>query len=320
MDRLCSPKQKWCNSILWQVLYYRYVCIWLVAISMLPSCDGKPPKFVEQKIDAAGAMRHNAAPEPAGFGLINSQWASDTLWERAVEVAEYAVEQDLNGETHVFKEIRLTARAFLSKEFHTISDDTLRKDRYPVLVQQTMWRCENQPLPTQASVWIAVLKNEPFKVARYIASWQDEKGIASKALQRLVGKLKLTCQNSFDTSGEGEYELQHDTFFEDQIALSLRCLNFREGLEFVRPTLVSQLARGAAAPQYFQGDYKVETLDTVQTKLGKLVCWKISVERGPKGKDWYWFEAAHPHILVKAEYANGGTLLLTAREYRRSPV
>ncbi|MCS7014119.1 MAG: hypothetical protein RMI34_07555 [Chloroherpetonaceae bacterium] len=287
---------------------------------ILSSCDGKPPKFLAQKIEVVATEQRQTRPEQTGFGLINPKWASDSLWNHAVELAEYVVEQEVNGETRTFTETRLTAQVFLSKEFHTISDDTLRSDRYPVLVQQTMWRYSKEPLPTQASVWIAVLKSEPFKVARYIASWQDEKGIANKALQRLVGKLKLTCQNSFATNGEGEYELQHDTFFEDQISLSLRSLNFREGLEFVRPTLVSQLSRGAAAPQYFQGDYKVETLDTLQTECGTIACWKVSVERDAKQKDWYWFEMAHPHILVKAEYANGGTLLLKAREYKRPPV
>jgi hypothetical protein len=288
----------------------------IISLSLgLLGCDGKPPKFVEQKITSPVQSVRAAEPEK-GFGLIDTDWAKDSLWNHAVEVAEYLSEEDTEGGTKSFTEIRLTRRYWFSKEFHTISEDTTRKDLYPVLAQQAMASHAAHLLPTQTSLWVGVLPHEPFKVVRYMASWQGEGGISNKALLRLVGKSKLVCQNSFGAKGEGEYDLQYDTFFEDQIPLSLRSLNFQENLEFVRPTLVSQLFRGAELPKYFQGDYKVEGRDTVETKLGRIVCWKVSVEHGTK-KDNYWFEEASPHILVKAELASGVSKLLQKRSYQR---
>jgi hypothetical protein len=281
----------------------------------LGSCDGKSPKFVEQKITSP-VQSVSAAETDKGFGLINTDWAKDSLWNHAVEVAEYLNEEVTENGTKSFTEIRLTRRYWFSKEFHTISEDTARKDLYPVIAQQAIASDAAYPCPTQTSTWVGVLPHEPFKVVRYIASWQGEGGISNKALLRLVGKSKLVCQNSFGANGEGEYDLQYDTFFEDQIPLSLRSLNFQENLEFVRPTLVSQLFRGADLPKYFQGDYKVEGRDTVETKLGRIACWKMSVERGMK-KDYYWFEEALPHILVKAELASGISKLLQKKTYQR---
>ncbi|MFN3393493.1 MAG: hypothetical protein ACK424_02915 [Candidatus Thermochlorobacter sp.] len=271
---------------------------------------------MEQKVESS--VRSVAvAEEEKGFGLINSNWAKNALWDSSMEIAEYLCEENTEAGTETFVETQLTRRYFFSKEFHTISNDTTRKDLYPILSQQVIARRMAKPLPTQTSIWIGVLQNDPFKVARYIVSWQGDGGISNKALLRLTGKSKLVCQNSYCTSGEGEYDLQYDTFFEDQIPLSLRSLNFQENLEFVRPTLVSQLFRGAEAPKYFQGDYKVEGRDTVETKLGKIVCWKVSVEHGMKGNDVYWFEVTSPNILVKAELADGSTRLLQQRSYQR---
>lgn len=283
--------------------------MWLIG------CDGRPPKFVEQKVESP-VRSVVVAEEEKGFGLINSSWAKDSLWNGAIEIAEYLCEENTEGGTETFVQTQLTRRYFFSKEFHTISNDTTRKDLYPILSQQVIARRMAKPLPTQTSIWISVLQNDPFKVVRYIVSWQGEGGISNKSLLRLTGKSKLVCQNSYQTSGEGEYDLQYDTFFEDQIPLSLRSLNFQENLEFVRPTLVSQLFRGAEAPKYFQGDYKVEGRDTVETKLGRIVCWKVSVERGMKGNDFYWFEVSSPNILVKAELADGSTRLLQQRTYQ----
>lgn len=299
------------NRKQWRALGY------VVALPLLWlfGCDGKPPKFVEQKVESA-ARSVAVAEVEKGFGLINSNWAKDSLWNSAMEIAEYLCEEEINGETKTFVETHLTRRHFFSKEFHTISDDTTRRDLYPILAQQIIGTRATNPLPTQTSVWIGVLQNDPFKVARYIASWQGDGGISNKSLVRLTGKSKLACQNSFGAGGEGEYDLRYDTFFEDQIPLSLRSLNFQENLEFVRPTLVSQLFRGAEPPKYFQGDYKVEGRDTVETKLGRVACWKVSVEHGAKGSDIYWFEAASPNILVKAEFANGAVRLLQKRTYQ----
>jgi hypothetical protein len=58
----------------------------------LGSCDGKPPKFVEQKITSP-VQSVSAAETDKGFGLINTDWAKDSLWNHAVEVAEKEKEE-----------------------------------------------------------------------------------------------------------------------------------------------------------------------------------------------------------------------------------
>ncbi len=285
---------------------------------VLTGCDGKPPKAVSDRLDQASPKTSTkASSEPSvrtGNELLNSEWA--TFWKSGVaEIAQYDVLPATGDDASAYTETRHTSRKFYNRESHTIAADTTQSGAFAVIVQHTAARIQTGGFPTQVSSTVSVLQSEPVKLVKYVAMWHDELGITSKIFRRLVGRSKLYFHASEGTIGDGEHDLPRDVFLDDQLPLSLRSLNFKQGQEFLRETLHSQVSPNTLPPEIIPTDFKVDSLAVVQTAMGNIECWKIVAEQNGMTSGVYWFEKNAPNILVKAERQDGRRLMLKSRKY-----
>ncbi len=290
----------------------------LLYMLVLTGCDGKPPKAVSERLDQASpktAAKASSEPsERTGNELLNSEWT--TFWKSGVaEIAEYDVLPATGDDASAYTEIRHTSRKFYHRESHTIAADSTQSGAFAVIVQHTATRIQNGEFPTQVSSTVSVLQSEPVKLVKYVATWHDELGITSKIFRRLVGRSKLYFHASEGMVGDGEHDLPRDVFLDDQLPLSLRSLNFKQGQEFLRETLRSQVSPNTLPPEIIPTDFKVDSLAVVQTAIGNIECWKVVAEQNGITSSVYWFEKNAPNILVKVERQDGRKLILKSRKY-----
>lgn len=264
----------------------------------ISACDGKPPEIVEKKI--ASTSRAESKQEENASALLSEKWAQSSIWqEGAEEHAEYDVERVINGTALRFSETRLTRKEAFTRQAYSATDDTTRTDLVGVLSQHTIGKSER----VLYSNSISILQRDPLKLTKYIAAWSDERGTFTKTLRRLVGRTMLYV-HSWQIDGEGkadtEIDLAKNDFLYDQLPLSLRALNFKEGQEFYWNTLSELLEPSPKKPTPIELNYKIEALETLTVPAGTFQCWRVLV-KSTESETRYWFHFESPNVLVKAQ-------------------
>ncbi|MGQ9804587.1 MAG: DUF3108 domain-containing protein [Chlorobiales bacterium] len=274
------------------------IVILFFAAVFISACDGKPPESVERKM--ASTSRTESKQEENPSSLLSEKWTQSPLWQEGTEErAEYDVERIINGTAIKFSEMRLTRKEAFTRQAYSATLDTTRTDLVAVLSQHTLAKSER----VHYSSSLSILQRDPLKITKYIASWSDERGTFTKTLRRLVGRTMLYAHSwQIDSEGKGdsEIDLAKNDFLYDQLPLSLRALNFKEGQEFYWNTLSELLQPSPEKPIPIELNYKIEALETLEVPAGTFQCWRVSVKSGER-EDLYWFHSDAPNVMVKAQ-------------------
>lgn len=275
----------------------KILSLFVVAL-VISACDGKPPENVEKKL--APTSRTESKQDENQNSLLSEKWTQSPLWQEGTEErAEYEVERVINGTTMKFSETRLTRKEAFVRQAYSATLDTTRTDLVAVLSQHTLAKSER----VHYSSSLSILQRDALKITKYIASWSDERGTFTKTLRRLVGRTMLFVHSwQIDSEGKGdtEIDLAKNDFLYDQLPLSLRALNFKEGQEFYWNTLSELLEPSPEKPIPIELNYKIEALETLDVPAGTFQCWRVSVKSTEK-EARYWFHSNTPNILVKAQ-------------------
>lgn len=273
------------------------IVIFLVVVA-ISACDGKPPESVERKITSTSRTESKQEENPSS--LLSEKWAKSPIWQDGTEErAEYDVERIINGTAIKFSETRLTRKEAFTRQAYSATFDTTRTDLVAVISQHTLGKAEH----VLYSNSVSILQRDPLKITKYINSWSDERGTFTKTLRRLVGRTMLYAHSwQIDSEGKGDIEidLAKNDFLYDQLPLSLRALNFREGQEFYWNTLSELLEPSPEKPIPIELNYKIEALETLEVPAGTFQCWRVSVKTGER-EDLYWFHSDAPNVMVKAQ-------------------
>ncbi len=264
----------------------------------LIACDGKPPESIEKKLTPIS--RKESKPEENVNALLSEKWTQSPIWQDGTEErAEYEVERVINGTAVKFSETRLTRKEAFTRQAYSATTDTTRTDLVAVVSQHTFAKSEGIVYSSSLSL----LQRDALKLTKYIASWSDERGTFTKTVRRLVGRTMLyvhSWQTDSDGKGDSEIDLAKNDFLYDQLPLSLRALNFKEGQEFYWNTLTELLEPSPEKPTPIELHYKIEGVETLSVPAGKFQCWRISIKSGER-EDLYWFDSQTPNVMVKAQ-------------------
>ncbi|MFQ3597497.1 MAG: hypothetical protein SNJ55_12830 [Chloroherpetonaceae bacterium] len=275
----------------------KIVILLLVAVA-ISACDGKPPESVEKKLTPTS--RIELKQEENASSLLSEKWTQSPVWQEGTEErAEYEVERVINGTALKFSETRLTRKEAFTRQAYSATTDTTRTDLVAVVSQHLFAKGERALYSSS----ISILQRDALKITKYIASWSDERGTFTKTLRRLVGRTMLYA-HSWQIDGEGkgdaEIDLAKNDFLYDQLPLSLRALNFKEGQEFYWNTLSELLQPSPEKPMPIELNYKIEAVETLIVPAGTFQCWRVSVKSAER-EDLYWFHAESPNVMVKAQ-------------------
>lgn len=298
---------------------YGQYCVWICFLATLAACDGKPPKFVVDKLERRTTPQAPIASDSltealSANALYNPKWAADTLWNTGgVEQTRYSESRFIDGKKIVGTQTRLVSRQRFSREFYTASSDTARTDLFDVLTEQTLSTlADSAGLPVHLSSVVSVIRKEPTVLAKAATSWQSAGELTVKVIRRLVGRSMLFYHSQRGGEGDGEKELVKDIFIEDQLTLSMRSLNFKAGQLFYRDLFSTLHTPDAQKPvPYSNAECRIDSTESVALSgERKVQAWRLTVEVAQGKQSQYWFEAAFPHRLVKAALHDGTTLLL----------
>ncbi len=268
-----------------------------IAVTLI-ACDGKPPESIEKKLTPIS--RKESKPEENVNALLSEKWTQSPIWQDGTEErAEYEVERVINGTAVKFSETRLTRKEAFTRQAYSATTDTTRTDLVAVVSQHTFAKSEGIVYSSSLSL----LQRDALKLTKYIASWSDERGTFTKTVRRLVGRTMLyvhSWQTDSDGKGDSEIDLAKNDFLYDQLPLSLRALNFKEGQEFYWNTLTELLEPSPEKPTPIELHYKIEGVETLSVPAGKFQCWRISIKSGER-EDLYWFDSQTPNVMVKAQ-------------------
>ncbi|MFN3637527.1 MAG: hypothetical protein ACK4XY_03575 [Chloroherpetonaceae bacterium] len=274
------------------------ILIFFLVAFAISACDGKPPEMVEKKI--ASTARTETKQDENPNSLLSEKWAQSPIWQEGTEErAEYDVERVINGTAVKFSETRLTRKEAFTRQAYSATSDSMRTDLVAVISQHTFAKGERALYSSSLSV----LQRDALKITKYIASWSDERGTFTKTLRRLVGRTMLyvhAWQVDNEGKGDSEIDLAKNDFLYDQLPLSLRALNFKEGQEFYWNTLSELLEPSPEKPSPNELHYKIEGLETLTVPAGTFQCWRVSIQSAERD-DLFWFNSELPNVMVKAQ-------------------
>ncbi|MDX2129325.1 MAG: hypothetical protein SFU91_09845 [Chloroherpetonaceae bacterium] len=295
----------------------QFLVICFLPIFLFISCDGKPPKMVEEKTTNLLVKKE----EETELGLFNKRWASDTLWQNGtIEKIRYRVFDEESGKS--YEEIWETRSTLFSKQFYNESTDSTRKDLFSTMTLSRQRFATNDDL-TSFSLQVSILTRDYFEPVRLQFHGHENGKMTSKILKRLMGRTVIYTHCYQGEFGDGEIELGKEIFLEEQLPLSLRAINFNlqveGGITFYRSTYSSLSHLEYEAPALREVEYHVGTIDSLdlngKIQLAIPITANFTGRGGTNKTDRYWFDSQFPHSLLQAEWDNGLTLKIISKEY-----
>jgi hypothetical protein len=257
-----------------------------------------------------GCGKKDAASKEGAPKYINTQWASDTLWDDGLaEVAQYNAERTIYGKVRDFEYTHILVKETFNKEYEVKTDDYSRDDLFPVMKINKFARIPTQKYPYHFLTSLFYKREEPAVLHKMTHSSQEWCGNTFKLFQHLSGDYHYFFSSYWDGQGNSRIKLRDDIWFEDGLSYTLRALNFADGLQFEQPVLESQISNKAGRPTIYEARFNVMQ-DEVSKNGEARQAWQIAVQLDSVKTNTYWFAQEYPNILLKQESWDGRNLLL----------
>ena len=239
---------------------------------------------------------------------FDTTWAENKFWDNGLtEVATYENTQKNGDSTISFLSTVITEAEVFNEQFHTKSDSLNRPDLYPVMKMNVFARISNDSSAINTLSSLFLLRNYPLIVNKMSSSWQDLHGNSFKELFLTdKGQLRLAYNNYFDNEGNSEKYYTESFLIEDQLALLLRMLRFKQNLSFKFPVLESLKGANMGENQV----YARTKFNVRDTTIDNKKLWSVSVAYSSKKTSHYYFEQQYPNMMVMSKRYDGSTLKL----------
>jgi hypothetical protein len=248
---------------------------------------------------------------------LAGSWGKKGLWkDKRAEVVLYDSEMNVLNETMKFKE-RIAVHREKVKIHQVNSEGRLSKGKKTnvlrMIISQNI-QTKNHPINRLASLFVPV--NNPQDVMMLTINTQDWMGNTFKRYLQYEGKSGGVLETITDRKGGEdamkEVLVDEETFFEEQLPLSLRALKFENGFEKTIYLVDELKSTGADDPQISSATLRVAGEELIRSYAGSIKSWKVVVIK-PSGTDTYWFDKKYPNVMTKMETADGRKRLIHAR-------
>lgn len=249
--------------------------------------------------------------------LFDSSWARDSLWDDGqAEVALYEARRPQYGKLEAYEAVLIVVKEDFNTQLYVKADPPYEgKQLLPVMklnAVHSYWTA-NYPYHFLASVFVR--RDDPATLVKLTVGSQEWCGNTFSEVKSWGANPELVSHSYFDGQGDATHrlDLRPGDLLEDQLPLALRSLHFEPGLSFERRVLPSLIANYLSGPPTFvNATVEVVGEETVQTRAGRHLAWKVTVRMAEIQQTW-WFEKAAPHTLLKMESSDGRSWLLKGR-------
>ena len=263
---------------------------------MLAACS--TPDATEQK-----AERDSYATIKPYF---KTDWAMNKLWDDGLaEVAIYDAERVVYGNKREFEFVMITVKEDFNSEYNVKTDNYTRNDLFPVMKINQFSRIPTDNYPYHYLTSVFVHRQKPWQLHKQTTSSQEWCGNTFKAITAKGDYYNLYYNSYFDGQGEGNYKLQKELLFEDQLPYSLRALRFKDKATFSVPVSETQQTNKARQPEVYEA-----TVTTTSATINGKAVWLVNVQLALNKVNQYWFSSEYPNTLIRQKTWDGRTLEL----------
>ena len=260
-----------------------------------------------------------AASEKAGVE-VSDAWGKHRVWDDGLaEVAHYDAERIVYGKVRTFETIFITVKEDFNAAFHAKADPPYRgKKLLPILKLNMVYEIVTENYPYRYLTSVFVDRRDVSRPVKMTVGSQEWCGNTFKEFRSWGSGPEIVFHSYWDGQGDGTYslDLREGDLLEEQLPLSLRALPFREGYRAETRIVSSLVNNKALRPRLRKMKIEVTGREALSVGGHDLPCWRVTVT-GDEEHQTYWFEEAHPNILVKFESSDGRKLRLNARSRRK---
>lgn len=281
--------------------------------AMLSGCTPRTEAIENQAASKAAPDKGLQAvpPVPKEF---NATWHNDAVWnDGKAEVAHYDAERTIYNKVRRYDYVYITVKEDFNAEFLTKTDSYERTDLITAFKLNAFARIETDNYPYHFLTSLFVYKENPTAVFKLATSSQEWCGNTFKEFKQLGGKASLIYHSYWDGEGDGEVKFEPGAapiLLEDQLPLSLRSLNFKEGVSFKMKVLETLITSKVRKPAPVDAEISVRGKESVDAAGKKIQTWKVAVKLTEGKENVYWVEAAYPNLLVKQTTWDGRNMTL----------
>jgi hypothetical protein len=260
-------------------------------------------------------------PDPtlAATSQISSAWATASVWDDGLaEVARYRASRVAEGALRDYEAVFITVKEdFDARELVKADPPYGVRPIVTVLKQNVVREIPTPNYDVRMMTSTFVERALPARLLKLTSGSHEWCGNTWKALRSRDGRATYEWASYFDGEGDGRQalELREGDLAEDQLALVLRGLTFREGVTLETRLLPSLATTRGGSPEWQDATIRVVGAESVTVPAGTFRTWRVEVRVGD-GFITLWFDAAGTHPLIKQLSARGDTLELTRLERR----
>lgn len=242
-----------------------------------------------------------------------ADWGAHPVWDDGLaEVAVYSATRVVYGKPRAYEATLITVKEDFNAAYHAKADPPYEgKTLIPILKLNIVSEIQTAQYPYRYLMSIFVDRTDVTRLVKMTVGSQEWCGNTFKELRTWGSGPELVYHSYWDGEGDGVYALEWDegTLLEDQLPVSLRALPFEAGLVRRLPILPTQMTNRAPRPEAAEGRIRVTGAEIVETGGGQVPAWRVAVTFGEQ-RETYWFQKAHPNIMLGFEASDGRSMRL----------
>jgi len=248
-----------------------------------------------------------------------TRFFQSALWNDGLaEVSLYDATRTQYGVERSFAMTLITVKEDFDPD-QMVKSDSPREGRTLGVIKNHLFftmPTENYPYNFAASSFIS--RSSPLHLWKMSVTASEWCGITTRLLRGWKVPAELEYRSYFDGESEGLEPLDWPAngVTEEQLLVSLRALDFSEGLRRSIHVLERQIDSHAGPPTWRRGELHVTGRESLQLHGGSEVeAWRVRIELRDGSRLSYAFGVDSPHLLL--EHEGPGGVRLALRESRR---
>ncbi len=268
---------------------------------------------------ALAALASLAALRAGGHVPVTPRFAASPVWDDGkAEVARYAASRAVYGGERRYEAVLVTVKEDLDARTLVKADPPLgARSLLPVLKLNLIREIPTPNYDYRFLTSVFVERANPARLVRLTSGSQEWCGNTFKSVRARDRHALYEWSSYFDGEAEGSQQLDLGPadLFEDQLPVTLRGLEFRDGLE-IAVRLIASFATNRAGP-LSPVDSRLVVTGPLPLDLpaGRHSAWKVAGEVGGRSTA-LWFDRSPPHILLRWETTLGDRLELLSADRR----